>query len=205
MKKIENINLGGQPFTIDQDAYKALDSYLKNIARMLRRKKMKSDLLDDIEFRISELISDELQDKTIVTIAHVESVKRVMGDPKVFLGETEYSNMDGMEDKRHTYQSRSREGRKKRLFRNESDKVLGGVASGLAAYFGIREAWVMRLLFVLTFFTVGFNILLYIFLWALIPAAITEEDYAEMRGEAVNFDDIAQSVKSEFEDLKKSF
>jgi len=205
MKKIENINLGGHPFTIDQDAYKELDSYLRNISRMLRKKRMKSDLLDDIEDRISELITEELGDKTIVTIAHVESVKKVMGDPKVFLGGSDHSSS---EDYGHSASSSSRtnrERRKKRLFRNESDKVFGGVASGLAAYFGIRESWVVRLLFLLTFFTVGFNVLLYIILCAIIPAAVTEEDYAEMKGEPVNLDDIAESVRSEFEDLKKSF
>jgi phage shock protein PspC (stress-responsive transcriptional regulator) len=34
----------------------------------------------------------------------------------------------------------------KRLFRNPEDKVLGGVAGGLAAYFN-KEAWVIRLIF----------------------------------------------------------
>jgi phage shock protein PspC (stress-responsive transcriptional regulator) len=36
--------------------------------------------------------------------------------------------------------------RGKRLFRSEDDKWLGGVASGLAAYFD-KEPWVFRLIF----------------------------------------------------------
>lgn len=203
MKKIENINLGGQAFTIDQDAYKELDSYINNISKMLRKSRMKNELIDDIELRISELIIEDLGDNAIVTISHIDKVKKVMGDPKVFLADSDHST------ERTDYSRSHRTGRngrrKKRLFRDENDKVLGGVASGLAAYFGIGESWVMRLLFLLTFFTVGFNVLLYIGLWAIIPAAITDEDYAEMRGEAVNFEDIAESVRSEFEDLKKSF
>ncbi len=204
MKKIENINLGGKPFTIDQDAYHALESYLKNISKMLRKSRMKSELIDDIEFRISELIEEQKGESPIVSLKDVEGVKKVMGDPKVFLYDSDYDTEDYQESKKQYTKGESRR-RKKRLYRDENDKVLGGVASGLAAYFGIQESWIMRLIFIMTFFTFGFNILIYVVLWAIIPAAITEEDYAEMRGEAVNLGDIADSVKSEFEDLKKSF
>jgi len=172
---------------------------------MLRKKRMKSELLDDIEFRISELISEELGDKTIISISHVESVKKVMGDPKVFLGESDYGTSEEYGHKANRSRRSTARGRKKRLYRDENDKVFGGVASGLAAYFGIEQSWIVRLLFLLTFFTAGINVLLYVVLWAIIPAAVTEEDYAEMNGEAVNLDDIAESVRSEFEDLKKSF
>ena len=204
MKKIENINLGGKPFTIDQDAYQALESYLKNISKMLRKSRMKSELIDDIEFRISELIEEQKGESPIVSLKDVEGVKKVMGDPKVFLYDSDYDSADYQEPKKQYSRGESRR-RKKRLYRDENDKVLGGVAAGLAAYFGIQESWIMRLIFIMTFFTFGFNILIYVVLWAIIPAAVTEEDYAEMRGEAVNFGDIADSVKSEFEDLKKSF
>lgn len=201
MKRIENINLGGQAFIIDQDAYKVLDSYINNISRMLKKSKMKDELIDDIEFRISELMSEELGTGTIISVKHVNNVKKVMGDPRVFLNDNDHASSD------YENSSRSHSGtrRKKRLYRNEKDKVLGGVASGLAAYFGIGESWIMRVAFLLTFFTIGFNVLIYVVLWAIIPAAVTEEDYAEMKGDAVNLDDIAESVKSEFEDLKKSF
>lgn len=205
MKKIENINLGGQPFTIDQDAYKALDSYINNISRMLKKSRMKSELIDDIEFRISELISEEKGDSPIVTLAHVDKMKKVMGDPKVFLYDSDHATEDYKETSKNEHTHSQTRRRKKRLYRDSHDKVLGGVAAGLAAYFGISESWIMRLIFILTFFTIGFNVLIYVVLWAIIPAAITDEDYAEMRGEPVNFADITESVKSEFEDLKKSF
>jgi len=164
-----------------------------------------TDEKNDIENRISELISEELGEKSIVTMAHIDSAKKVMGDPRVFLGESDYSGSEDYGHSAHATSKSSHNRRKKRLFRDESDKVFGGVASGLAAYFGIGESWVVRLLFLLTFFTIGFNVLIYVVLWAIIPAAVTDEDYAEMKGGAVNLDDIAETVRSEFEDLKKSF
>ncbi len=206
MKKIENINLGGQAFTIDEDAYKALASYLSNISKMLRKGRMKSELIDDIEVRISELIQEEMGESKIITIAHIDKVKTVMGDPKVFLYDSDYTAEDyKATENSNSFRDRRNARRKKRLYRDENDKVLGGVASGMAAYFGLNESWIMRLIFIMTFFSFGLNVLLYVILWAIIPAAVTDEDYAEMRGEAVNLSDIANSVKTEFEELKKSF
>src|SRR5690606_33199643 len=49
----------------------------------------------------------------------------------------------------------------KKLFRNPDDKVLGGVSSGLGAYFGVEVVYV-RLAFVLLAFAGGSGILIYL-------------------------------------------
>ena len=56
-----------------------------------------------------------------------------------------------------------------RLYRDSSDKIIGGVASGIANYLDIDPA-VMRILMLLFVFTAGFGILLYIILWIVLPA-----------------------------------
>lgn len=82
----------------------------------------------------------------------------------------------------------------KKFFRNPEDKVLGGVASGIAAYFGI-DTGVVRLLFVLgiVFFGVGF--LLYIVLWMIAPAANTLTEKMEMQGRPITLSNIESSIK----------
>ena len=82
----------------------------------------------------------------------------------------------------------------KKFFRNPEDKVLGGVASGIAAYFGI-DTGVVRLLFVLgiVFFGVGF--LLYIVLWMIAPAANTLTEKMEMQGQPITLSNIESSIK----------
>lgn len=57
-----------------------------------------------------------------------------------------------------------------RLFRNTSNKMIGGVASGLADYFEI-DATIIRVLFVLAvFIPVTFPVILfYIILWIVMP------------------------------------
>lgn len=57
-----------------------------------------------------------------------------------------------------------------RLYRNTSDKVIGGVCSGLAAYFRLDPALV-RLAFVVFAIAGGASLLLYIVLWIAVPQA----------------------------------
>jgi len=60
----------------------------------------------------------------------------------------------------------------KKFYRDNDNKVLGGVCSGLAAYFGV-DITVIRLLFVLSVFLFGTGFLAYIVLWIVAPKAQT--------------------------------
>ncbi|MCX2575795.1 PspC domain-containing protein [Pedobacter sandarakinus] len=57
----------------------------------------------------------------------------------------------------------------KKLFRNEHDKMIAGVASGLADYLQV-EVTIVRLLFVLSaFFMAGGGLIAYIIMWIIVP------------------------------------
>ena len=56
----------------------------------------------------------------------------------------------------------------KRVYRSRTNKILGGVAGGIAEYFEIDPVWI-RLLFVLMLFAGGFGIIAYIVCWLIIP------------------------------------
>ncbi len=56
----------------------------------------------------------------------------------------------------------------KRLYRSRKDRILGGVCSGLAHYFEIDPV-IIRLLWVLLTFAMGFGILAYLIAWVIIP------------------------------------
>jgi phage shock protein C len=57
----------------------------------------------------------------------------------------------------------------KKLLRNEHDKVIAGVSSGLADYMQV-DVTIIRLLFVLsTIFLVGTGILVYLVMWIVVP------------------------------------
>jgi phage shock protein PspC (stress-responsive transcriptional regulator) len=108
----------------------------------------------------------------------------------------------------------------KRLFRNPEDRIFGGVASGLSAYFN-KETWVIRLVFAAPFLinilfsflswpffhdgalvpNIVFGsvtstfILVYIILWIVLPEARSDYERMEMRGEKVDVNTIRQNVK----------
>lgn len=116
----------------------------------------------------------------------------------------------------------------KRLYRSTDQRVLGGVAGGIAAYFNI-EVWIPRLIFALPFiiaiisgsfnswlwdwdFGIGPRIIsgsfggtlfiTYVILWIAVPVAHTASEKLEMRGEKVNFTSIANTVKEDLEQFK---
>ncbi len=82
----------------------------------------------------------------------------------------------------------------KKMYRNPEGKVLGGVAGGVASFFGIDKVLV-RVLFVALAFAGGFGIILYIILWISIPEAKTITEKMEMQGEPVTLSGIESTVK----------
>ncbi|MBA4853692.1 PspC domain-containing protein [Emticicia sp. BO119] len=82
----------------------------------------------------------------------------------------------------------------KKFYRDNDNKVLGGVASGLAAYFGV-DVTVIRLLFVLSVLLFGTGVLAYIILWIVAPKAQTLTQKMEMKGEPVTLSNIETNIK----------
>ena len=56
----------------------------------------------------------------------------------------------------------------KRLYRSKKERVIGGVAGGIAEYFNI-DPTLIRLLWILAIFGWGAGILAYIVAWIIIP------------------------------------
>jgi len=82
----------------------------------------------------------------------------------------------------------------KKLYRNPDSKVLGGVASGLAAYFGIEELYV-RLGFIFLTIAGGSGVVVYLILWIITPVANSITERIKMKGEEITLDRINSKVK----------
>ncbi len=82
----------------------------------------------------------------------------------------------------------------KKFFRNGDDKVMGGVASGLASYFN-TDVTLIRILFVVITLLGGSGIFLYIVLWVITPETKTISDKLEMEGNPVTLSSIESNVK----------
>ncbi|MCB8994733.1 MAG: PspC domain-containing protein [Bacteroidales bacterium] len=195
MKKAVKINMSGQIFHIDEDAYDKLKVYLDTISSHFSNANESKEIISDIEARIAELFRERMSDENqVISIKEVEEVIEIMGRPEEIVDDEEVGSGH-----------RSREQRASRkLYRDPDNAVLGGVCSGLGAYFGIDILLVRILFVVFTLAGGGLPVPLYIILWIAVPKALTAAEKLEMRGEKVTVSNIERTVREEYEDVKEN-
>ena len=224
MKTSININLFGTLYAIDEDAHQLLQQYLASMKSYFSRQEGGEEISDDIEHRVAELFWELKQNGCeSISIEQVRSIIQEIGNPEE-LGEQqmgdESRNTDGRQqttndgqqstdDTEHFSQKVEDTAReagakakvwlsKRRYYRDPQDKLVGGVLSGLAHYFGGGDPIVWRLLFALLTFFSGFfpAILIYILIWLCAPEARTAEERLRMQGKEVNPENIKSQVLS---------
>jgi phage shock protein PspC (stress-responsive transcriptional regulator) len=200
MKKTIKINLSGLVFTLDEDAYQELKNYLDSISSRFRDMKEGNEIITDIESRIAEIFQSKVNDKKeVITLEDVNDVISIMGKPEDFYDAEEEEKEPETSSKRKDYTRKEN----RKLYRDPENAILGGVGSGLAAYFGI-EPWIIRLLLVILTILVQVIPIIYIVLWIVLPKAVTSAQRLEMRGEKVTVSNIEKSVKEEYESVKEN-
>lgn len=198
MNKTFNINLGGYPFSIDEDAFNYIQNYLETIRKHFSASEGCDEILYDIEVRMAELFQEHLKGRAIISMKEIDEVIMIMGKPEDFgaepMSESSYTN-----NRNRKADSSIKVG--KRLFRDPDDQKLGGVCSGIAAYFGIEDPLWVRLAVVGLFFTGGIGLFGYIIMWILIPEASSSGDKLAMRGEPSTIQNIAKLVEDEMSEF----
>ena len=193
MKKNITINLFGSLYAIDEDAYELLNQYQNNMRRYFSRKEGGEEIAEDIERRIAELF-DELKASGVeaITIEHVRDIISRIGNPEEMDGTETEATADETDDA--PKESERKENVHKKLFRNPDDKMLGGVTSGLACYFGIDPLWLRLLMILFAWFSFGTTIIIYLILWVIVPEAWTPEDRLRMQGRPVNMENLRDEI-----------
>jgi len=169
MKKVINVSLAGRSFTLEEDAYNRLTSYLEHYrGRLTVTEIQKEEVMEEMEGRVAELFWQETGDNRVVSLELVEKVAKILGMP------------DGMEERAETAGSASASATKK-LYRDPDDKKIAGVCSGLAMNLDVDVTLVrVLMLAALIFGAAGFWI--YIILWIVVPLADTPAKKCELRG-----------------------
>ncbi len=202
MNKTVTINISGIIFHIEENAYDSLSKYLSTIKGYFSSTDGGNEIMSDIEARIAELLQEKLNvGKQVILLTDVEYVQNVMGKPEEF-GSVQEETKKQSNNKEEQTGQQTQEKTKRRLFRDPDEKAIGGVCSGLAAYFDIDTVWVRLAMFLLIFFG-GLSLWVYIIMWIIIPQAKTTADKFAMRGEAANINNIFKSFKEEAEDVKE--
>lgn len=211
MKKTFNINIVGFPFVIDEDAFNLLSNYLNTIEHAFRNVDGSSELVNDIEARIAELLLECTgQGQAIITLTDVEQVIARVGKPEEFVEEASFT----VEDKNGDSQTIDVETEKvtpppyipplpnpqKRLYRDPQNAMLGGVCSGLAWYIGWDVTWVRLLIVALTICSYSVMAIVYLVLWIVVPEARTPLQRMQMMGEKPTMENIGKTVTDTFKE-----
>ena len=192
MKITVSINLGGYSFNIDEDAYAELKRYLKNLELHFAGEESSSEILSDIESRMAELFRSKLTNyKQVINIEDVYQVITVLGTPE------DISDTEGP-SARDKFSSPGYH----RMYRDTDHRVIGGVCAGIAAFWDI-ELWLVRLIF-FVLAMMGVGILIYLILYIVLPEAKTTAEKIAMKGNPVNIHNIKDSVKQEFDTVRKN-
>ncbi|MFL5786471.1 MAG: PspC domain-containing protein [Flavisolibacter sp.] len=174
MKKIININLSGRVIPIEDTAYESLQRYIESLRKYFAGEEGRDEIINDIESRIAELMSGKInKGATAITDADIEEIIHSMGRVEDF-------EAASAEDAKTTTSASFEEPKsqrtkhKGRLYRDGTDKILGGVCSGIANYMNVDPAIVRFLFAIITFGGFGIGFLIYIILWIILPVANLE-------------------------------
>jgi len=206
MRKVTTINLNNNAYQIDELGYDALRDYLSAAERNLEGNPDREEILADLEQAIGDKCRTSLgAHKTVVSVEDIQRILLEMGpvesaSPSAVPGATTGASPAGG--------GPSAAGGSmpfpRRMYRLEQGRMWGGVCTGLAAYFGVDVVW-MRVIFVLlTLFTSGIWILIYIAMCFIVPMAETAEERAAAHGAPFNAYELMNRVKKKSEEFRPS-
>ncbi|WP_442844966.1 PspC domain-containing protein [Leeuwenhoekiella sp. H156] len=199
MNKTININLAGLFFHIDENAYAKLQRYLEAIKRSFTDAQGRDEIIQDIEARIAELFTERIKtERQVIGLTDVDEIINIMGQPEDYRLDEELFEDEPAKKQRYTQESG------KKLYRDTEKSYIGGVCAGLGHYFQIDAVWLRIALILLTIFSWGGFILIYIAFWIFVPEAKTTSEILEMRGKPVNIDNIQRKVKEGFDTVAES-
>lgn len=189
MNKVIIISLNGKAYQLEEGAHDKLRGYLDEAARRLAGDPGKAEILSDLERALAEKCGRFLSPtKNVVSEPEMDQLIKEMGP-------VENSAEEGA--KPEESRKEAKPAGIKRLYRLKEEGFFSGVCAGLAAYLGIDPA-VIRILFaLLTLFTSGSWVLIYIIFTFIMPQAHTEEQKAAAFGEPFTAKDWVDRAKGD--------
>ena len=213
MDQIKKCSLAGISFTLEADAYAALEGYIQSLQEAYKSTPDGEEIVADIEARIAELILSAVPADAIVTKPLILNIIKQLGSAEEIDSEQpEYEEPRQAETTDPAGNPRI----PRRLYRDVQHHKLGGVCAGIANYFDI-DPTLVRLaaiapiliwlfgemnLFLLHYIEgfmgqlTGLVVLGYIVMWFTIPPASTARQKLEMKGERITTDSIRSNVQN---------
>ena len=200
MKEVKKCSISGVAFTLDADAYEALEAYLESLKRTYGESNDGAEIVADIEARIAELILSTQDNTRIVEKPLILNIIQQMGSAEDI--------SDATDTDLHNDTPRI----PRRLYRDTENAKLGGVCAGIGKYFDIDPVWVRMALFLPLLFSCfgwipflhwaspmfgnlfGVFLICYFIMWFAVPAARTARQKLEMNGERITAQSIGETT-----------
>jgi len=181
MNKVININFQGRILPIEEQAYENLKQYIASLQSYFANEEGRDEIINDIECRIAELCDDRLKKGAVCINEHsIELIIKSIGRPADFEAQDGFEQTTADANNRNANNASSDNSNhgpdfgsttQKRLYRDEQNKVLGGVCSGIANYLNL-DPILVRVLWILLF---GISFLAYLLLWIAVPSSSEKE------------------------------
>ena len=214
MDQIKKCSLAGISFTLEADAYAALEGYIQSLQEAYKNTPDGEEIVADIEARIAELILSAVPADAIVTKPLVLNIIKQLGSAEEI--DSEQPDHEPEPRQAETTDQSGNPRIPRRLYRDVQHHKLGGVCAGIANYFDIDPTlvrlaaiapiliWLFGVmnLFLLHYIEAfmgqlaGLVVLGYIVMWFTIPPASTARQKLEMKGERITTDSIRENVQS---------
>ncbi len=144
MNKVVSIQVAGQVFWTDENAYEVLKAYLQKIRHQLADDECATEIYNDIELRIAELLFALTGDeKKAISASQCEEVVEQVG----FIDDDDIESASA-----------------RKSYLDPQNKILGGVCAGLAIRLGV-PAFILRLVFIALTGALGLGFVLYLIFW----------------------------------------
>lgn len=217
MKQTLNINIAGNVFTIDNDAYMLLNDYINTLQHAFGRNDEGQELIIDIEARIAEIFAQLIEGgQNVITLQDVEAIITRIGRPEEMLEVSDEFDLNSDEEK-VTVEYRTVPPPyvppvkvSKKLYRDPQGSMLGGVCMGLSWYTGIDVTWIRlvtvalcfaSMITVVSMFSSVFTVaIVYLILWIVVPEAKSPLQRMQMMGKAPTVDNIGRTVTDSFKE-----
>ena len=214
MDQIKKCSLAGISFTLEADAYAALEGYIQSLQEAYKSTPDGEEIVADIEARIAELILSAVPADAIVTKPLILNIIKQLGSAEEI--DSEQPDHEPEPRQAETTDQSGNPRIPRRLYRDVQHHKLGGVCAGIANYFDIdptlvRLAAIAPILIwlfgVMNLFWLhyieafmgqlaGLVVLGYIVMWFTIPPASTARQKLEMKGERITTDSIRENVQN---------
>jgi phage shock protein C len=165
MQTVIQVSLSGhsKSFQLEEDAYRALQAYLERARSRLKRDPDHEEVLRDLEQSVGEKLGQSLRpENRVISRKEIDVVLDEVG--AVDTGNGDAADTAPL-------------GRPRRLCRIEEGKWFFGVCQGLAAYSGISVEWVRSIFVIVSVFTGGIPVLIYLVLMFALPMVRTYDEY----------------------------